>query len=102
VLRHRTFAEVDHGSSYRGEFDSECREHYTGRVEVDARTGRQSAVAASRFDITWPEARVSSEARLDLQVDAENFDIRVALDVRDGDETVATREWHRRIPRRLA
>jgi len=102
VLRHRTFAEVDHGSSYRAGYGAACQERYIGRVEVDGHTGRQSAVASSRFDISWPEARVSSEARLDLQVDAEDFDIRVNLDVREGDETVAALEWRRRIPRRLA
>ena len=102
VLRHRTFAEVGHGSSYQAGYGAECQERYTGRVEVDARTGHQSAVASSRFDISWPEARVSSEARLDLQVDAEGFDVRVNLDVWAGDESVAVLEWRRRIPRRLA
>ena len=69
---------------------------------MDDRTGHQSAVASSRFDISWPEARVSSEARLDLQIDAKAFDVRVNLDVWAGDESVAALEWRRRIPRRLA
>ena len=102
VLTGVRWAEVDHGSSYRAGFGSRCIEHYTGRVEIEAATGRQRAVARSRFEIEWPQARVASEARLDLDVDAEAFDVRVELDVEDGGAVLATRRWQRRIPRHLA
>jgi putative CocE/NonD family hydrolase len=102
VLARLTWAEVDHGSRSEAGFGSRCAEHYTGRVEVEAATGRQRATARSRYEIEWPQASVASEARLDLQADGETFDVRVELDVLDGGTLLAARRWRRRIPRNLA
>jgi hypothetical protein len=102
VLTRLTWAEVDHGSRSEAGFGSRCAEHYTGRVEVEAATGRQRVTARSRYEIEWPQASVASEARLDLQADAETIDVRVELDVLDGGTLLAARRWQRRIPRNLA
>jgi hypothetical protein len=40
-------------------------------------------------------------ARLDLQADADAFEVRVDLEVREAGEPRWTRSWRRRIPRRL-
>jgi uncharacterized protein len=109
-------AEVDHGSTYRGFAGSVCREHYVGRVEIDPATGRQRAVARTRFELTWPDGaggdtgaeaadgpvRATSESRLDLVIDDDTFDVTLELDVLDGDQPLAQRRWHRRIQRHLA
>lgn len=108
VLARRTFAEVDHGSTFGGELGSRCREHYVGRVEVDPRTREQSAVASARYELTWPGAdggpdvAVSSEARLDLRVSADTFHLRLELDVDEAGEPFVRRRWQHDIPRRLA
>ena len=108
VLRRTTFAEVDHGSSYPGELGSRCTEHYVGRVEVDPSTRRQSAVASARYQVTWPagprdgEVRATSEARLDLRVDADTFHVTLELDVDDADQPLVRNRWQRAIRRHLA
>jgi uncharacterized protein len=111
VLGRTRSAEVDHGSTYTSTFGgrrtAECVEHYVGRVEVDARTGRQLATASTRFEVTWPDldppVRVTSESRLSLTVAPDGtLDALVVLDVHEGPpdavQEVATRRWHEVIP----
>jgi putative CocE/NonD family hydrolase len=102
VLTRLTWAEVDHGSRSEAGFGARCAEHYTGRVEIEAATGRQRATALSRYEIEWPQASVASEARLDVRADGETFDVRVELDVLHGGRLLAARRWQRKIPRNLA
>jgi uncharacterized protein len=108
VLARRTFAEVDHGSRFAGEFGSGCVERYVGRVEVDPRTRHQAAVASARYELTWPcpdgapDVAVTSEARLDLQVDDDTFHLTLELDVDDAGAPFVRRRWQHDIPRHLA
>ena len=100
VLARRTACLVDHGSTY-DEDGVTCTEHYRGEVAVDTRTFVQTVDAESQFTLVWPEATVSSRATMTLVADAEVFDVALQLECREGDDVVATRQWHRRIPRDL-
>jgi uncharacterized protein len=109
VLTRTTSADVDHGSRYGGNFGARCTEHYLGHVEIDRRTALQTATATARYTLTWPAevgggepVTATSEARLVLTADAENFDVQVELDVTDGATALVAHRWRRRIPRRLA
>jgi hypothetical protein len=100
VLRRATWAEVDHGSSYGGRYGVRCTERYTGRVELDRTDGVQRASGTATFALAWPGGvAATSEARLDVTVDDEVIDVRVDLDVHEGDTEFVTRRWHERIPR---
>ncbi|MFN8126580.1 MAG: CocE/NonD family hydrolase [Candidatus Nanopelagicales bacterium] len=101
VLDDRIGAHVDHGSSYAAPYGARCRERYTGSVEVSRRDWRQRAVAATSFEVTWPEATVTAESRLELLADSEAFDVTLTLAVTADGESVADRRWHERIPRDL-
>ena len=81
-----------------------CAEHYTGRVEIDrARAGRlggeQRVRAGARFDLDVPGVQASSQANLEVTVDSDTLDVRLELDVRDGETLIASHAWRRQIPR---
>jgi putative CocE/NonD family hydrolase len=106
VLTRTTVAEVDHGSRFRGELGSRCLERYTGRLELDRRTGRQAVTASARFELNWPDVdgtpvSVASRAELTVTVDTEAFDTDVQLMTSCDGEPFGTRSWQRRIPRSL-
>jgi len=46
-------------------------------------------------------ATVATTARLDLRGGTDAFDVRLDLEVREGEQPGLTRSWRRRIPRRL-
>jgi hypothetical protein len=60
------------------------------------------ARGGAEYRVAWPEATVATAARLDLRGDADAFEVRLDLEVREGDELRWTRTWRRRIPRHLA
>ncbi len=99
VLAGTTWAEVDHGAAYRAD-RAGCDEHYTGRVEIDRDGGGQRLRARTRYDLTWPGVEAATEARLEVIADREQLDVRLELEVRDGEQLLAEQSWHRRIPRR--
>jgi uncharacterized protein len=102
VLERRTEASVQHGSRYEGELGAVVSEQYEGTVRVSTvDPGDAGAVATSRFEIEWPEARCASEVRLRFRSDAHSYHVEVELDVDDGDEPFARRRWKRDIPRNL-
>jgi hypothetical protein len=101
VLTRTRYADVDHGASYAGPYGVRCTEHYVGHVEVDARTGEQSATAMTRYELAWDGVAVRTVARLLLHVDADAVTVDVDLEV-DGDEVpLARRSWTQRVDRTL-
>lgn len=112
VLAGTTWAEVDHGAVYTGTHSDvpgspigyRCAEHYSGRVEIDPDrghrpAGEQRVRAGARYDLSWPGVQASSRASLELTADADVLDVRLELDVQDGETVIARQAWHRRIPR---
>ena len=77
-------------------------ERYQGTVGAALdRPGVTWARGSADYRIEWPEATVSTSARLDLRGDGEAFEVRLDLEAREGDELRWARTWHRRIPRQL-
>jgi predicted acyl esterase len=104
VLRRETACVVDHGSTYEVPHHGEATEHYRGRVAVDTQTFRQRADGDIRFRLAWPEATVETRSRLDLRVEAGEYDVTLELEAveapdTDGERIIARRRWHQTLPR---
>jgi hypothetical protein len=101
VLRRETACVVEHGSTYPIPFDGTASEAYSGRVSVDTQTFEQRAQADVSFRLEWPGVCVSTDSALDVRLGPDSYDVDIWLDVREGDEQVAERTWHRSFPRQL-
>jgi uncharacterized protein len=102
VLGRETRAVVDHGSWFDGEHGARIEEHYVGAVAVSTTDpGAARAEATARYVVAWPDATVSTEARLVVRSDQAAFEVTVELDVHDGDKLFRSRRWYRHFPRRL-
>jgi uncharacterized protein len=103
VLGRTTQAEIGHGGRTVLDGGAVLTERYRGTVGAALDTpGRAWATGSADYRIEWPEATVATTARLDLQADAEAFEVHLDLEAHDGDQPPWTRSWHRRIPRHLA
>jgi hypothetical protein len=77
-------------------------ERYAGTVgTAQDRPGRTWATGEAAYRIEWSEATVATAAGLDLRGGADAFDVRLGLEVREGEQLSLARSWRRRIPRRL-
>jgi predicted acyl esterase len=102
VLGRTTEAVIEHGGRTVLEDGTVVTERYGGTVGTTSdRPGRTWATGEAGYQVEWPEATVATTARLDLRGDADAFEVRIDLEVRDGDEPPWTRSWRRRIPRQL-
>jgi len=102
VLGGTSEAEIDHGGRSELPDGAVLVGRYRGTVGAASNPGPIWARGSADLRIEWPEATVATSARLDLRGDADAFEVRLDLEVRDGDELGWTRSWHRRIPRHLA
>jgi hypothetical protein len=95
---------VGSGSLYEAPFGARVEERYEGEVGVSREDpGLAWARATARYRIAWPEATVSTEARLDLRSDAETYfvTIDVAAEEEGGGLARIERRFQQTIPRRL-
>jgi hypothetical protein len=100
VLARETRVATRYGGTYAGLHGAVVTDDYQGRLGVSTvDPGRAWANGRSRFDIEWPEASVSSESSLEVRSDAQAFEVTIRLRVCDGDDEIADRTWHRRLPR---
>jgi predicted acyl esterase len=100
VLGRVTRAVVDHGTSYPTPHDGRVTEAYHGEVSVSRRDpGDASARASCRFEVTWPDATCTAEARLVVQSDAKRFDVAIDLETTEGGRPFVSRSWRQTIPR---
>jgi hypothetical protein len=79
------------------------REHYSGIAGVSTEDPADAWVEGrALYELSWPEATVTSESRLTLCSDRDSF--RVELDLEVGEDGAArwARRWERTVPRRLA
>jgi putative CocE/NonD family hydrolase len=106
VLGRETEAVIGHGSSYDTTPQAHVEEQYDGRVGVSTLDpGRAWARGTARYRVSWPEADVVTEARLDLRSDADAYHVVVEVLAEElGDAGIGRRErrFERTIPRRLA
>ena len=102
VLGRTTEAVIEHGGRTVLDDGTVVTERYAGTVgTAQDRPGRTWATGEAGYQVEWPEATVATTARVDLRGDADAFDVRVDLEVREGGEPRWNRSWRRRIPRRL-
>jgi len=102
VLGRTTEAVIQHGGRTVLDDGTVVTERYGGTVgTAHDRPGRTWATGETGYQIEWPEATVATSARLDLRGDADAFEVRIDLEVREGGEPCWNRSWQRRIPRRL-
>jgi predicted acyl esterase len=103
VLGRTTEAVIGHGGRTTLEGGAVVTERYGGTVGTALdRPWRTWAAGEAGYQVEWPEATVATTARLDLRADADAFEVRVDLEVREAGEPRWNRSWRRRIPRRLA
>jgi uncharacterized protein len=102
VLRRETAGEVDHGGQYATPYGSAV-ERYWGRVSVDTETFEQRAQADVTFTVRFddPEVEVTARSRLDVRVNATEYDVHIDLECSENGEPVAERRWRRIIDREL-
>jgi len=102
VLRREINAAVAHGSRGPVDFDGHYEDHYEGRVTTSiVEPWRGAAHATAGVAITWPQAAVTSTARLEIESDATTYRVVIEVDVTCDGEPFAARRWERTIPRRL-
>jgi hypothetical protein len=107
VIAEETRAVTGSGSDYDGPFGARIEERYEGTVGVSrSNPGQAFARGRACYRISWPEADVRTEARLELRSDAGAYHLVVELDVEElGAGAPAfsrQRRFERTIPRRLA
>ena len=101
VLRRETACVVESVSTYEIPFGGMATERYQGRVSVTAQDFHQRAEADASISLVWPDVAVSAHSVLDVRLGPDAYDVDIWLDVREGDEQVAERTWHRTFPREL-
>ena len=96
---------TSHGVDYDGELGARVQERYAGEVGVSTTDpGDAWALGHASYRITWPEADVLAEARLEVRSDAESYHVVVDVVAEEPDGPFGRRErrFERTIPRRLA
>ena len=79
-LEHETRAVTSYGAIYDAPFGAHCVEEYEGTVGVSLDDpARAFARATTVYHITWPEADVRTEARLDMTSDGDAYHVVIDL-----------------------
>jgi hypothetical protein len=87
VLARETRAVIAHGAEYDAEHGARVEERYEGAVGVSTVDPAAAwARATSRFHVRWPDADVTTEAKLELRSDAETYRVAVEVIAEDEDE----------------
>jgi len=94
---------IDHGAETTLRSGTRIRERTWGTVAVNAADpARAWADARARFDLSFPEAQVASEAHVRVDTDAVNQVVTIELVVSEAGVERWRRRWQRRSPRGLA
>jgi len=106
VLNRQVRALTTYGAVYDGPFGAQIQESYEGEVGVSTIDPAQAwARASTSYRVSWPEADVVTEARLDMRSDADAYHVVVDVVAEEfGDAGIGRRErrYERTIERRLA
>ncbi|MGA9746084.1 MAG: CocE/NonD family hydrolase [Nocardioides sp.] len=94
VLQRTTTCAVGSVDRYDVPHDGKVLEDYSGTVTVDRRSFRQQARAATTYELTWPGVpTIRVRSTMDLRLRGEAIDVRVDLEVTEGDQPLTTRSW---------
>jgi putative CocE/NonD family hydrolase len=99
VLRRTTTCSVRHGGSYDVPHDGRATEEYEGSVSVDRTTFAQHASAVCTYTLTWPGVEVRVRATMEVEVEANHYDVAIDATAHEGATLVATRSWRESLPR---
>ncbi len=102
VLRREVRARTRYGGPYDGNDGAKIVDCYEGEVGVSTTDpGRAWAIGHTSFDITWPEGRCVTDARLELRSDRTHYAVDLRLTATLDGEPLGERHWIESIPRYL-
>ena len=102
VLAHQTIARTQYGGPSVVRDDGATHELYQGEVGVSTTDPTHSWVTATtRYQLDWPEAQCTVEARMRIDSDAEAFNVVIDVDADLDGVEFARKHYTRRILRRL-
>ena len=102
VLAHQTIARTQYGGPSVVRDDGATHELYQGEVGVSTTDPTHSWVTATtRYQLDWPEAQCTVEARMRVDSDAEAFNVVIDVDADLDGVEFARKHYTRRILRRL-
>ena len=102
VLAHQTIARTQYGGPSVVRDDGATHELYQGEVGVSTTDPTHSWVTATtRYQLDWPEAKCTVEARMRIDSDAEAFNVVIDVDADLDGVEFARKHYTQRILRRL-
>jgi predicted acyl esterase len=102
VLAHQTIARTQYGGPSVVRDDGATHELYQGEVGVSTTDPTHSWVTATtRYQLDWPEAQCTVEARMRIDSDAEAFNVVIDVDADLDGVEFARKHYTQRILRRL-
>jgi uncharacterized protein len=102
VLAHQTIARTQYGGPSVVRDDGTTHELYQGEVGVSTTDPAHSWVTATtRYQLNWPEAQCTVEARMRIDSDAEAFNVVIDVDADLDGVEFARKHYTQRILRRL-
>ena len=102
VLAHQTIARTQYGGPSVVRDGGATHELYQGEVGVSTTDPTHSWVTATtRYQLNWPEAKCTVEARMRIDSDAEAFNVVIDVDADLDGVEFARKHYTRRILRRL-
>ena len=94
VVGRETRVVTRYGGTYDGSHGAVVTDDYRGELGVSTIDPADAwARGSAGFEIRWPEASVRTESTLSIRSDRERFEVRIELDVFEGDELMAHHEW---------
>lgn len=97
VIARETRVVTRYGGTYGGRHGATVTDDYRGELGVStADPSRAWARGMSSFEVEWPEARIRTEATLDVVSDGDGLRTEIRLRVWDGDIEIAERRWSTR------
>ena len=102
VLAHQTIARTQYGGPSVVRDNGTTRELYQGEVGVSTTDPAHSWITATtRYQLDWPEAQCTVEARMRIDSDAEAFHVVIDVDADLNGVEFARKHYTRKILRRL-
>jgi hypothetical protein len=93
---------IDHGGVRGPSGLADGSDRYWGEITAGVHDpGNSRASAGASLVLSWDEASVRTESRATLRSDPENWHLSIELEVYEGDELIAERQWERKTPREL-